>query len=190
MEHTPFPRGLWKEAKGMVHEIEKQSRRDYLDLLIEDFEREQTIQDVGAWLIENPLDPLPPKHVQVLMEWLQTHNHMAIKHDGPGTWPSTTRNNFYYITRLHRDTGMSVEAASELVVERLGLNKDPANLMREYDRARTPETRLLNATVKATGAFSTGSPAIPKVKKALNRFKTAKAAQKEAKAGRNRTQKP
>ena len=174
----------------MVDEIVNQSRREHLEKLIKDFERKQTIQDVGAWLVDNSLDPLPPKHVQVLMEWLQTHNHLTIKHDGPGTWPSTIRNAFYYITRLHRDTEMPVAAACNLVNEKLKLGKDVSNLIREYDRARTPETRLLSATIKATGTIRTGGPDIPEVKNALRRFKETKTAQKKSKAGRKRTQRP
>ena len=65
----------------MADEIENQSRRrrQHLEKLIKDFERDQTIQDVGTWLLKDSSDPLPPKHVAVLRKWLETHNELTIK---------------------------------------------------------------------------------------------------------------
>ena len=155
----------------MVHEIENQSRREYLEKLIKEFERDQTIHDVGKWLLKDSLDPLPPKHVAVLREWLETHNKLTIKQNRRGNPHGKVRNAFIYVTRMHRDTGMSIEAACNLVFEKLDLPIDSANFRRMYDRARTPETRLLNAVVAATGAFSKGSTPKSKVTKSLHRFK-------------------
>jgi hypothetical protein len=153
-------------------DIEEQSRQEYLDQLIDDFERQQTIQDVGAWLINDTRDPLPPKHVAVLNEWLETNNKLTIKQSRRGNPHSAIRNSFLYITRLHRDTGMSIEAACNLVAKKLKLDSDPANLRRAYDRARTAETKLLNEVVAATGAFNKGTSSIPKVTKSLHRYMT------------------
>jgi len=165
----------------MVSSIEKQSRDDYLEQLIDDLERPQTIQDVGTWLVDNQLDPLPPKHIEVLKSWLETHNDLTIKQNRRGNPYSDIRNVFIYITRLHRDTGMSVSEACERVVERLNLDRDPENLRRAYDRARTPETRLLNDTVKAVGAFNKSGTKGSDMQKAVREFKTRKSTQKPPK---------
>jgi hypothetical protein len=159
------------DPNEMTDEIEEQSRREHLVKLIKDFERDQTIQDVGSWLVNDSLDPLPPKHVAVLREWLETHNELTIKQNRRGNPHSDIRNAFIYITRMHRDTGMSIEAACNLVAKTLKLNTDPANLRRMYDRARTPETRMLNEVVTATGVFRKGSAPKPKVAKSLHRYK-------------------
>ena len=147
---TPAPSRWEKENTSTVKEIEEQSRKEYLDLLIKCFERVQTIQDVGTWLLNDTFDPLPPKHIAVLRKWLETHNELTIKQSRRGNPHSDIRNAFLYITRLHRDTGMSVEAAIKLVAEELNLEMDLANLRRMYDRARTPESRY------ACGAFRCG----------------------------------
>jgi len=68
----------------MTDEIEEQSQRQYLRKLIKDFKRDQTIQDVGTWFLNDSLDPLPPKHVAVLREWLETHNELTIKQSRRG----------------------------------------------------------------------------------------------------------
>lgn len=147
----------------------EEGQLEHLDGLIKNFEREQTIQDVGAWLINDTRDPLPPKHIKVLTEWLKTHNSMTIK-KVRGRFPADTQNAFPYITRMHRDTGLSIEAACNLVAEKLRLEIDPADLRRMYDRARTPETRLLNEIVAATGAFNKSSTPKSKVVKSYRRF--------------------
>ena len=164
----------------MANEIEEQSRKDHLKKLIKDFERIQTIQDVGSWLANDSLDPLPPKHVAVLREWLESHNELTIKQNRRGNPHSDIRNAFIFITRMHRDTGMSVEAACKLVAEELKLKTDPANLRRAYDRARTPDTRYLNEVVKATGAFGDLKTASPKVQKAVLRRNKDKSTQKKS----------
>ena len=174
----------------MVKEIEDQSRRQHLKKLIKDFGRKQTIQDVEKWLIDDSLDPLLPKHVAVLREWLGTHNELTIKQSRRGNPHSDIRNAFIYITRMHRDTGMSIEAACKLVAEELKLETDPANLRRMYDRARTPESRYLSEVVKATGAFSNGEAPRSKVLKAKRRLEKARTTQKITKNRRKRTQKP
>jgi hypothetical protein len=160
--------------KNGVRQVEEESQLEYLDELINDFEREQTIQDVGAWLINDIRDPLPPKHIAVLKEWLEINNHLTIKQSRRGNPHSDIRNAFLYITRMHRDTGMSIEAACNLVAKTLNLEIDPANLRRMYDRARTPETRLLNETVVATGAFSKTKASKGKLAKSLHQFKKSK----------------
>ena len=160
-------------------DIEQKSRNEHLEQLIKDFEREQTIQDVGSWLINDTLDPLPPKHIEVLCKWLETQNGLTIKQNRRGNSHSDTRNAFHYITRMHRDTGMSIEAACNLVAEQLSLEIDIADFRRMYDRARTPETRLLNDAVSTTGAFSNVKTPKPKVTKSLHRFKNSKKDQKE-----------
>jgi hypothetical protein len=170
-----------RNKKGGTRQIEEESQHEYLDELIKDFERQQTIQDVGAWLINDTRDPLPPKHVAVLNEWLETNNKLTIKQSRRGNPHSAIRNSFLYITRLHRDTGMSIEAACKLVVEKLRLSKDPLDLRRMYDRARTPETRFLSETVNATGAFSKGGAPLSKVQKAGRQYKKGKKVQKELK---------
>ena len=162
----------------MVKEVLEQSRREHLKKLFKYFERDQTIQDVGAWLTNDSLDPLPPKHVAVLREWLETHNELTINQYRTGPPHSDVRNAFLYITRLNRDTGMSVEAACILVAEELNLQTDPANLRRSYDRARTPETRFINDLVKATGAFSKTDTPRSDIEKAGKRMKKAKAVRK------------
>ena len=116
---------------------EEQSRRDHLEQLIADFERRQTIQDVGTWLIHTPLDPLPPKHIEVLREWLEENNELTIKQSRRGNPHSYIRNAFVYVSCLSRDTGMSVEAACKLVLERLNLKTSLATFRRQYDRAQT-----------------------------------------------------
>lgn len=174
----------------MTNESEEQSRKQHLKKLIKDFERDQMIQDVGTWLVNDSLDPLPPKHVAVLREWLETHNELTIKQNRRGNPHSDTRNAFPYITRMHRDTGMSIEAACSLVAKELKLEIDLADLRRMYDRARTPETRYLSEVVKATGAFSNKEAPLSKVQKAGQRMRKAKAAQKRTKNRQKRTQKP
>jgi hypothetical protein len=174
----------------MVKEVLEQSRREHLKKLFKYFERDQTIQDVGAWLTNDSLDPLPPKHVAVLREWLETHNQLTIKQNRRGNPHSDIRNAFIYITRMNRDAGMSIEAACKLVAEELKLETDPANLRRMYDRARTPETRYLSEVVKATGAFSNEEAPRSKVLKAKLRLEKAKTTQKRTKKRQNRTQKP
>ncbi len=186
--NTPRPPGGRGKRKTMTDEIEEQSRRQHLEKLIKDFERRQTIQDVGSWLVNDPLDPLPPKHVAVLREWLETHNELTIKQSRRGNPHSEVRNAFLYITRLHRDTGMSIEAACKLVTEELDLETDPPDLRRMYDRSRTPETRFLSKFVKATGAFGDIDTAFSKVQKAGQRLKKAKA-EKKPKNRQKRTQK-
>jgi len=173
----------------MVDEIVNQSRREHLEKLIKDFERDQTIQDVGTWLLNDSLDPLPPKHVAVLREWLETHNELTIKQNRRGNRHAETRNAFPYITRLHRDTGMTVRAACKLVCEELDLEIDPADLRRMYDRSRTPETRFLNDVVKAMGAFSKTDTPFSDVEKAGQRLKKSKAEQKKANNQQKQTQK-
>ncbi len=187
--NTPRPPGGGRKRKTMTDEIEEQSRRQHLEKLIKDFERRQTIQDVGAWLVNDPLDPLPPKHVAVLREWLETHNELTIKQNRRGNPHGKVRNAFIYITRMNRDTGMSIEAACILVAKELKLETDPADLRRMYDRARTPEARFINDLVKATGAFSKTDTPRSNVKKAGQRLKKAKAARKNPKHRQNRTQK-
>ncbi len=178
-----------KRTNGGIRQVEEESQRDYLDGLIKDFEREQTIQDVGTWLLNDTLDPLPPKHIKVLTDWLKTHNSMTIK-KVRGRFPADTQNAFPYITRLHRDTGMTIRAACKLVAEELKLKTDPTDLRRAYDRARTPETRYLNDIVKATGAFSKTETPRSDIQKAGRRREKAKAAQKKSKEQQKRTQKP
>ena len=168
---------------------EADSRREHLRQMIKDFEREQTIQDVGTWLVKDSVDPLPPKHVAVLREWLETHNKLTIKQNRRGSPHSDIRNAYIYITRMCRDTGMSIEAACSLVAKELKLETDPANLRRMYDRARTPESRFINDLVKATGAFSKTDTPRSNVEKAGQRLKKAKAVQKQPKNRQNRTQK-
>lgn len=57
----------------MVNETEELSQRQHLDELIKDFERDQTIQDVGTWLIHDTLDPLPPS-IHLLLGRYLTHS--------------------------------------------------------------------------------------------------------------------
>lgn len=49
---------LTKEQKKLAKGVEDQSRQDYLDDLIANFERDQTIQDVGTWLLNDTMDQL------------------------------------------------------------------------------------------------------------------------------------
>ena len=179
-----------KNSKKLIKKAMAEGQKDHLRKLIKDFERVQTIQDVGSWLINDSLDPLPPKHVAVLRQWLETHNELTIKQSRRGNPHSEIRNAFLYITRLHRDAGMSIEAACNWVAEALKLETDPADLRRMYDNARTPETRHLNEVVKATGAFSNKEAQLSKVQKAGQRRKKAKEKQKKAKNRQKRTQKP
>ena len=155
-----------------------EGQKDHLGKLIKIFERKKTIQDVGRWLLDDSLDPLPPKHVAVLREWLETHNELTINQYRTGPPHSDVRNAFLYITRLNRDTGMSVEAACILVAEELSLKIDHTNLRRSYDRARTPEARFINDLVKATGAFSKTDTPRSDIEKAGKRMKKAKAVRK------------
>jgi len=162
-------------------DVEEQSQKDHLEELIKEFERVQTVQDVGAWLIDNLPDPLPPKHIDVLKTWLETHNNLTIKQNRRGNPHSDLRNAFIYITRMHRDTGMSISAACELVVERLEIDSNPTHVRRAYDRAMTAETRLLNDTLKIAGAFATTETPHADTLKSGLRYKSTKAKQLKSK---------
>jgi hypothetical protein len=178
-------------ARGNTRETKNQARVQYLEQLLKDHRRQQTIQDVGFWLIEYPLEPLPPRLIKVLRQWLKEHNNLTIKQNRRGSPHSDTRDEFPLITRMHQDTGMSIEAACLMIVEQLNLEIDPTNLRRAYDRARTPLARFLDDSVKALGAFNkSGTPAID-IEKAKTRFEAkAKKPARDTKNRKIRTQKP
>jgi hypothetical protein len=162
-------------SKTVICEAVDQSRREHLQKLINDFERDQQIQDVGRWFIDDTMDPLPPKLVAVLREWLETHNELTIKQNRRGNPHSDIRNAYFYITRLHRDTGMALEAACIMVAEELKLETDPTDLRRMYDRSRIAETRYLNEFMKSAGAFSNQEAPLSKTQAAALRLKSARA---------------
>ena len=177
-------------AKDNNQGIEGQTRVQYLERLLEEYHRKQTIQDVGFWLIEYPLEPLTPRLIGVLRLWLKEHNALTIKQNRRGSPHSGTRDVFPLITRMHRETGMSIEAACLMIVERLNPEIDPANLRRAYDRARTPHGKLLDAFIKAGGALGRNGSPTSDVQKAAMKFKTEVRKQPQAPKNRRiRTQK-
>ena len=164
-----------KSTKGGIREIEHESHLQHLDKLLEDHFREPTIQDVGFWLVEFPLEPLPPRLLKVLSPWLEEHNDLTIKQSRRGRSHSDTRDVFPLITRMHREAMMSIEAACLLVCERLELEVDPSNLRRAFDRARTPHQRFQDDQMKVLDEIVKGGDHRAAMQKAGERFKKATA---------------
>lgn len=163
-----------KSTKGMIRDIERESQLQHFDKLLEDHLRDPTIQDVGFWLIEFPLEPLPPRLLKVLSPWLEEHNELTIKQSRRGRSHSDTRDVFPLITRMHRDAMMSVEAACLLVRDKLDLEIDPADLRRAFDRARTPHQRLHDDQMKILDEIVKGGDHKAVMKKAKKRFEKGK----------------
>lgn len=169
---------------------------EWLEGLLKDFFRTQTIQDVGFWLVEHPLSPLPPRLTKVLKPWLEEHNGLTIKQFKQGSPVSDLRDYIPLITRMHQETGLPIEAACKLICERLSrenedgssqreaIEIDPQVLRRTYDRSMTPYERLSNDSVKAAGAFNKSGTPLADMLKAKARF------EKNLKKRKNRTQKP
>lgn len=156
----------------------------WLDDLLVEFFRTPTIQDVGLWLVNYPLAPLPPRLIRVLKPWLEEHNKLTIKQARKGSPVSDIRNYLPLVTRMHQDTGLPIEAACKMICEKLNQNTeepiDALDLRRVYDRSITNYERLLNDTVKST--FS--STPISDMLKAKGRF------EENLKKMKNRTQTP
>ena len=74
---------------------------------------------------------------------------------------------------------MPIEPACKLVIKKLKLKVDLAIFRRMYDRALTPEARLLNEIVKAVGAFSTTETPRSDTQEAARRYQTARPAKKD-----------
>lgn len=55
-----------KSKDDEIRQIEHESHLQHLEELLEDHLRSPTIQDVGFWLGEFPMEPLPPRLVKVL----------------------------------------------------------------------------------------------------------------------------
>lgn len=128
----------------MVNEIEEQSRRDYLDQLIEDFKREQTIQDVGLFLVNFPAYRLPNRLADVLSQWLEktSDRKLAYSHKGH---PKTELTDYFPLIDGMRVTGMSVYAACHMIVDKLELHDiNPDTLQKRYGKHRTPESRFVD----------------------------------------------
>ena len=157
-----------------IRQIEHESHLQHLDKLLEDHLREPTIQDVGFWLVEFPLEPLPPRLLKVLSPWLEEHNELTIKQSRRGRSHSDTRDVFPLITRMHREAMMSIEAACLLICERLELEVDPSNLRRAFDRARTPQQRLQDDEMKVLDELVRGGDHRAAIKKARQRYDKGK----------------
>jgi len=168
-----------KNTNDGIREIEHESQLQHLEKLLEDHLRTPTIQDVGFWLVEFPLEPLPPRLLKVLSPWLEEHNELTIKQSRRGRSHSDTRDVFPLITRMHRDAMMSIEAACLLVCDRLDLETDPADLRRAFDRARTPHQRLLDDQMKIIDVLVKGGDHRAAMQKAKQRFE--KGTEKKAK---------
>ncbi len=174
---------------SVADQVEEQARLEHLNMLIEDFEREPTIQDVGIWLVNYPLHPLPPRLVRALSDWLKDLNALTVKQSRRGRPHSDNRDVYPLIDGMCNDTGISVEAACHLVVDNLTLDIDSADLRRMYDRARHPKTRLLADLVRAHSSGENGRPSVAAGLKAAQRYKRS-AAKKQTQKRQNRTQKP
>jgi len=177
-------------AKRIGKSDEKEAQAKHLDMLALELKRNATIQDVGLWLIDCPLEPLTPRLVRALSGWLKEHNSLTIKQNRRGSPHSDIRDVFPIITRIHRDTGMSIEAACLMIVGRLNLEIDPANLRRAYDRARTPHGKLLDALIGAADDLGGSGSPTSDVRDAALAFKQSRDTSRSAPKNREiRTQK-
>lgn len=136
-----------KEGKGMVNKIEKQSRQEYLDQLIEDFKREQTIQDVGLFLVNFPAYRLPNRLADVLSQWLKKTSDRKLAYSKKGR-PKTELTDYFPLIDGMRVTGMSVYAACHLIIDKLELyDVNPDTLQKRYGEHRTPDSRFVDDLV-------------------------------------------
>jgi len=128
----------------MVNEIEKQSRREYLDQLIKDFKREQTIQDVGLFLVNFPAYRLSNRLADILSRWLEktSDRKLAYSHEGR---PKSVLTDYFPLIDGMRVTGMSVYAACHMIVDKLELHDvNPDTLQKRYGEHTTPESRFID----------------------------------------------
>jgi hypothetical protein len=96
-------------SRKTTQQIEHQARVQHLAQLLKDHQRQQTIQDVGFWLIEYPLEPLTPRLIEVLRQWLKEHNNLTIRQNRRGSPHSDTRDLFPLISRMHAASGIPVD---------------------------------------------------------------------------------
>jgi hypothetical protein len=132
-------------SKAMVNEVEQQSREEYLDELIKDFKRKQTIQDVGLFLVHYYAYRLPNRLANILSEWLEKTSGRTVAHSGPGH-PKTDLTDYFPLIDGMRVTGMSVYAICHMIVDKLALpGVNPAKtLQKRYGQHRTPESRFID----------------------------------------------
>ena len=128
----------------MVNEIEEQSRQDHLDKLVKDFKREQTIQDVGLFLVHYPAYRLPNRLADVLSKWLEktSDRKLAYSHKGH---PKTELTDYFPLIDGMRVTEMSVYAICHMIVDTLELHDvDPDTLQKRYGEHRTRDSRFVD----------------------------------------------
>ena len=125
-------------------EVEKHSQEEYLDKLIKEFEREQTIQDVGLFLVDYPSYRLPHRLAEVLSLWLKKTTGRELAYVNPGH-PVTELTDYFPLIDGMRVTGLSVYKACHLIAEKLERHEiNPETLQKRYGEHRTPESRLID----------------------------------------------
>jgi hypothetical protein len=168
-----------KKKDDEIRQLEEESRHQHLEELLDDFQREPTIQDVAFWLLEFPMEPIPPRLVKALSTWLNEHNDLTIKQSRQGRPHSEIRDVFPLISRMHRDTGMSIKAACELIVDRLKLETDPSILRGQFDKARTPHQRFHDDSMIIIDEISKRGTPHTAMQKAQLRFEKSSTKKKE-----------
>ena len=133
-----------RNKKDGVRQVEEESQREYLDELIKDFIRKQTIQDVGLFLVNYSAFRLPDRLADVLSEWLEKTSDRTVAYSHPGH-PKSELSDYFPLIDGMRVTGMSAYKACHLIVDKLELHDvNPNTLNKRYGQHRTPESRFID----------------------------------------------
>lgn len=129
----------------MVNKTEEQSRQDYLDQLVNDFTREQTIQDIGIFLLDYPAYRMPPRLAKILSDWLEKTSDRKLIYAGPGH-PKTDLADYFPLIDQMRATGMSVEDICDFIAvhSELKMIRSAETLRKRYNDHRTKMSRLID----------------------------------------------